>query len=122
MALRRRKTPNGFEPRLLSNRRNWLDLCGVTSKLTPAHTAQLVLDAGYEATLLAGVLNSQRGGSNIVLLTLLGGGAFGNANEWNDCAWTNSLALQGTIRAAAQLLQACPMSNSTCRFDGDITL
>lgn len=44
--------------------------------------AQLVLDAAYEATLLAGVLNSQRGGSNIVLLTLLGGGAFGNANEW----------------------------------------
>ena len=44
--------------------------------------AQLVLDAAYEATLLAGVLNRQRGGSNIVLLTLLGGGAFGNAPEW----------------------------------------
>lgn len=44
--------------------------------------AQLILDAAYEATLLAGVLNSRQGGSNIVLLTLLGGGAFGNAPEW----------------------------------------
>lgn len=44
--------------------------------------AQLVLDAAYEATLLAGVLNIQRWGSNIVLLTLLGGGAFGNASDW----------------------------------------
>ncbi|MBY4594627.1 hypothetical protein [Ottowia caeni] len=44
--------------------------------------AQVVLDAAYEATLLAGVLNSRQGGSNIVLLTLLGGGAFGNASDW----------------------------------------
>lgn len=44
--------------------------------------AQLVLDGAYEATLLTGVLNSRQGGSNIVLLTLLGGGAFGNAPEW----------------------------------------
>lgn len=44
--------------------------------------AQLVLDAAYEATLWAAVLNSRRGGSNTVLLTLLGGGVFGNAPEW----------------------------------------
>lgn len=44
--------------------------------------AQLILDAAYEATLLAGVLNSRQGGSNIVLPTMLGGGAFGNAPEW----------------------------------------
>ena len=44
--------------------------------------AQLILNAAYEATLLAGVLNSRQGGSNIVLLTMLGGGAFGNAPEW----------------------------------------
>ena len=36
--------------------------------------ARLVLEAAYEATILAGVLNMQRGGgSNIVLLTRLGG-------------------------------------------------
>ena len=43
---------------------------------------QLVLNAAYEATLLAAVLNNRRGGSNIVLLTMLGGGAFGNAGVW----------------------------------------
>jgi hypothetical protein len=48
--------------------------------------AQLVLDAAYEATMLEAVLNARRGASNIVLLTLLGGGAFGNAPEWIHAA------------------------------------
>ncbi|MBE7198920.1 MAG: hypothetical protein INR70_14120 [Parafilimonas terrae] len=46
--------------------------------------AQLVLEAAYEATLLTGVLNAARGGSRRVLLTRLGGGAFGNADAWID--------------------------------------
>lgn len=53
--------------------------------------AQLILDAAYEATVLAGVLNSRQGGSNIVLLTLLGGGAFGNASEWIHTAIQRAL-------------------------------
>jgi hypothetical protein len=44
--------------------------------------ATLVLEAAYEATLLAGALRTAQGRSNIVLLTLLGGGAFGNPREW----------------------------------------
>jgi hypothetical protein len=45
--------------------------------------ARLVLEAAYEATLLAGVINAARpGGSNSVYLTLLGGGAFGNERQW----------------------------------------
>ena len=45
--------------------------------------ARLVLEAAYEATLLAGVINAARpGGSRRVYLTLLGGGAFGNEREW----------------------------------------
>jgi protein-tyrosine phosphatase len=52
----------------------------------PAHQwttfARLVLEAAYEATLCAAALNAGRGGSNIVLLTLLGGGAFGNDSHW----------------------------------------
>src|SRR6202049_1857621 len=44
--------------------------------------ASLVLDAAYEATMLAAVLNKQRGASNLVLLTFLGGGAFGNEDDW----------------------------------------
>lgn len=47
-----------------------------------APLATLVREAAYEATLLAGLLNAARGGSNIVLLTMLGGGAFGNDDTW----------------------------------------
>lgn len=53
--------------------------------------AQLVLDAAYEATLLAAVLNRRQGGSNTVLLTMLGGGAFGNATEWIHTAIERAL-------------------------------
>lgn len=44
--------------------------------------ARLILEAAYEATMLCGVLNLARGGSNKVLLTSLGGGAFGNDERW----------------------------------------
>ena len=44
--------------------------------------ARLVLEAAYEATLWSAVQNARRGGSNVVLLTLLGGGAFGNRTSW----------------------------------------
>ena len=44
--------------------------------------ATLVLEAAYEATLWAAVVNAQRGGSRKVLLTALGGGAFGNDEAW----------------------------------------
>nr|WP_137828277.1 hypothetical protein [Methylobacterium sp. L1A1] len=48
--------------------------------------ARLILEAAYEATLLTSILNAARGGSRRVLLTRLGGGAFGNANTWIDAA------------------------------------
>jgi hypothetical protein len=41
-----------------------------------------VLEGAYEATLWAAVLNARRTSSNVVLLTLLGGGAFGNDTSW----------------------------------------
>jgi hypothetical protein len=44
--------------------------------------AVMVLEAAYEATLLEAAIAAARGGSNIVLLTLLGGGAFGNDTRW----------------------------------------
>lgn len=40
--------------------------------------ATLVLEAAYEATMCMAALNRRRGASDVVLLTLLGGGAFGN--------------------------------------------
>ena len=51
----------------------------------------LVLEAAYEATLLAGVLNARRGASKAVLLTQLGGGAFGNREKWIYTAMERAL-------------------------------
>jgi hypothetical protein len=55
--------------------------------------AQVILEAAYEATLSAAVLNAGRGCPPIVLLTRLGGGAFGNAGEWIDAALRRALRL-----------------------------
>ena len=44
--------------------------------------ARLILEASYEATLCTAILNSHKNGSNKLFLTLLGGGAFGNATDW----------------------------------------
>jgi hypothetical protein len=53
--------------------------------------ASLVLEAAYEATMSAAVLNAKRGASNVVLLTQLGGGAFGNHDDWIHAATRRSL-------------------------------
>jgi hypothetical protein len=55
--------------------------------------ATLVLEAAYEATLWAALANAQRGGSRTVLLTRLGGGAFGNDPAWIDAAMQRALRL-----------------------------
>ncbi|SFU54063.1 hypothetical protein SAMN05216480_106146 [Pustulibacterium marinum] len=44
--------------------------------------ARVILEATYESTLLAGVLNMENNNSNKVFLTLVGGGAFGNEEYW----------------------------------------
>jgi hypothetical protein len=44
--------------------------------------ARLILEAAYEATLAAGVLNAAKTGYKSVYLTMLGGGAFGNDQNW----------------------------------------
>ena len=53
--------------------------------------ARLVLEAAYEATLLAALEERLAGGPPIVLLTRLGGGAFGNAPHWIDAALQRAL-------------------------------
>lgn len=53
--------------------------------------ARLVLEAAYEATLLAAIENQRRGASQRVLLTRLGGGAFGNDEAWIDDAIARAL-------------------------------
>jgi hypothetical protein len=44
--------------------------------------ARLVLEAAYEATVCAGLINSHLYGNNKIFLTQLGGGAFGNKISW----------------------------------------
>lgn len=65
--------------------------------------AILVLEAAYEATLLAGIMNARRGASNIVLLTLLGGGAFGNEEHWILDAMGRALRVVGAMGLGLQL-------------------
>ena len=55
--------------------------------------ARLVLEASYEATICAAILNSTRTGNNKLFLTLLGGGAFGNETEWITEAIQRALKL-----------------------------
>jgi protein-tyrosine phosphatase len=55
--------------------------------------ASLILEAAYEATILASILNARRGKSRVALLTLLGGGAFGNRDEWIHAAMRRALKL-----------------------------
>lgn len=44
--------------------------------------ARIILEATYESTLYAGMINLENNKSNKVFLTLVGGGAFGNEEHW----------------------------------------
>jgi hypothetical protein len=66
--------------------------------------ASLVLEAAYEATILAAVLNVRRGASKIVLLTQLGGGAFGNRSEWILSAIRRSLKIASRFAIDVKLV------------------
>lgn len=58
-----------------------------------AEFARLVLQASYEATICAAILNSTMIGSNKLFLTLLGGGVFGNEIDWITSAIRRALSL-----------------------------
>lgn len=55
--------------------------------------ATLILEGAYEATLCAAALNAQKTGSNLVLLTRVGGGVFGNDAAWIDAAMRRAFRL-----------------------------
>lgn len=44
--------------------------------------ARIILEALYEATLYAGMVNMEKNNSDLVYLTLVGGGVFGNEEYW----------------------------------------
>jgi len=58
-----------------------------------AEFAKLVLEASYEGTFCAAILNSRRTGNNTVFLTLLGGESFGNETDWIICAIKRAIEL-----------------------------
>jgi hypothetical protein len=66
--------------------------------------AVLVLEAAYEATLLAGALNVLRGASKTVLLTQLGGGAFGNRERWIHTAMHRALKMACSLGLDVKLV------------------
>jgi hypothetical protein len=53
--------------------------------------ATLILEAAYEATVCAAIINSMQSNNNTVYLTLLGGGVFGNDFEWIMAAMHRAL-------------------------------
>lgn len=55
--------------------------------------ARLVLEAAYEATVCAAILNARYTGNKRLYLTLLGGGAFGNRTTWIGDSITRALRL-----------------------------
>lgn len=55
--------------------------------------ARLILEATYEATLLAAAEQAGSGGSNIVLLTRVGGGVFNNDPSWINDAIERALGI-----------------------------
>jgi len=55
--------------------------------------AKLVLEAAYEATICAAILNADRNQNNRLFLTLLGGGVFGDNPDWIMRAMRRSLEL-----------------------------
>jgi hypothetical protein len=70
--------------------------------------ACLVLEAAYEATLCTAILNWQRTGNRMVYLTLLGGGAFGNENDW----------IINALRRALKLYQKWPVDAAIVSYGG----
>jgi hypothetical protein len=77
--------------------------------------ASLVLEAAYEATMAAAILNAKRGVSNIVLLTQLGGGAFGNHDDWIYAATRRSLEKVREFDLEVRLVSYGAGNCATCR-------
>ena len=57
-----------------------------------ARFARLILEASYEATVCAAMLNAARTENTSLFLTLLGGGAFGNKETWITDAIRHALS------------------------------
>jgi hypothetical protein len=92
------------------------------SEVAPIHWrafASLVLEAAYEATLSAAVDNKLRGESKIVLLTCLGGGAFGNHEDWILGAMRRALGLAVDYDLDVRIVSYGAPSGALVRLAGE---
>jgi hypothetical protein len=76
--------------------------------------ATLVLEAAYEAILLAALLNLEQ--SRSVFLTRLGGGAFGNDDQWILVAMTRALELVRNSPLDVHIVGRAPPSEDIRRL------
>lgn len=81
--------------------------------------ASLILNAAYEATMWSGVLNAQRGKSNVILLTRLGGGAFGNSDGWIHTAMRRALKMVEGFDLDVKLVSYGPPSHAIAQVVED---
>jgi hypothetical protein len=79
----------------------------------------LVLQAAYEATMTAAVLNARRGASNVVLLTSLGGRSFGNDESWINAAMRRALKMTSGLDLEVRLVTYESPSTSLLRLAQD---
>ncbi len=90
------------------------------SEIGPIHWkrfARLILEAAYEATIWAAVLNAARGASNVVLLTSLGGGVFGNDESWIEDGLRRALQLARRYDLDVKLVSYGSPSAAFCRIE-----
>lgn len=66
--------------------------------------ATLVLEAAYVPMMWAAVRNAARGVSDIPLLTLLGGGAFGNEEQWNVGSMRRALEAVSSFHLSVKIV------------------
>jgi len=79
--------------------------------------ACLILEAAYEATICAAILNSHKTSSQQLYLTLLGGGAFGNKTDWIISGLQRALAMYPDFGLDIQIVSygsANPVVQSVC--------
>ena len=81
--------------------------------------ATLVLEAAYEATLWAATLNWQRTGSQVVYLTRVGGGAFGNEPTWIHLAMRRALTIFSGVGLDVRLVSYRRVDRELLRLAGE---
>ena len=78
-------------------------------ELRPAH-----LEAAYEATVCAAILNAHENGWPILMLMRLGGGAFGNDDAWADDAIREALVQAKAAGLDVRFVSRGPPSPACC--------